>query len=129
MKLDNPLEFGDAVGEDKYENLCTLTDDGDWHMRELSKLAQKKQEEWFSSWISELIRITKPGGTIIIEDIGKPYCMDQQDWGGVERTWWLEAKDLYDWNIVEDSISIVNSMEGMPQGRYHVSTKKVEILE
>ena len=127
--LEDPLEFGDAVGEGKYENLCTLTDDGDWHMRELSKLAQKKQEEWFSSWISELIRITKPGGTIIIEDIGKPYCMDQQDWGGVERTWWLEAKDLYDWNIVEDSISIVNSMEGVPEGRYHVSMKKVEILE
>ena len=127
--LDDPLEFDEAVGQDRYENLCTLTNSGDWHLRKLSKLAQKKQEEWFSSWISELIRITKPGGTIVVEDVGKPYCMDQNDWGGVERNWWLEAKDHYDWNIVEDSISIVDSSEGAPEGRYHVSMKKVQTLE
>jgi SAM-dependent methyltransferase len=128
--LDDPLGFGDEIAETKYDQLCELGNDASEYGKDVKRLAQKEQEKWFSFWISELIRITKPGGTIVVEDIGVPYCKDRDDWGGVTRDWWYEARDIYGWSVEEESIKIQSSTEAPDnEGRYHVSMKKVTDLE
>lgn len=53
--------------------------------------AQAMQNKWVTSWVHELLRIVKPGGTVIIESMAWPYCEWSDDWGGVKTSWWADA--------------------------------------
>ncbi len=86
---------------------------------------QKLVEEWYSKWIKELIRITKPGKSIVIEQVSLPTCLESSDWGGVSRTWWKRAVKDYEWNVDIESIVIRSMYDDTKKGnRYHVYMKK-----
>ena len=92
----------------------------------LSKTSQKLQEEWFSSWITEMSRITKPGKYISVEMIGYPLCQSTTDWGGVSKQWWLNQ--AYFWGIDPNSIIFEDchkTLELWGVERYHILMKKL----
>uniref|UniRef100_A0A7S2W9F6 Methyltransferase domain-containing protein n=1 Tax=Eucampia antarctica TaxID=49252 RepID=A0A7S2W9F6_9STRA len=126
--LDNPLDFEKSGSEQKYDDLCDSAikqhDDEHWQEPELARLAQDIQNDWYGLWVSELVRITKPGGTIAIEDIAPPYCQDRADWGGVTREWWIDANKRYDWGIETGSFFFADSDEALKGKRYHVVMTK-----
>ena len=126
--LDDPLEIGHSVEHNrKYEELCKTYQaktSPDWYKLKLATLSQDIQEEWYGLWVSELVRITKPGGTIILENNAQPYCDDELDWGGVARSFWSKAKAKYDWDIDEKLITFADSGEALDHDHYHVAMIK-----
>jgi len=59
-----------------------LCNEQNWSLNKLSKLDQDAQETWFAAWATELIRITKRGKLIVIEEVSLPLCKSLDDWGG-----------------------------------------------
>jgi len=94
----------------------------DWALSKLAEIDQHYQSEWFSKWASELIRITKPGGIIIIENISLPQCYNFKDWGGVSKLWWEKAISLYHWDIDCASLRFVD-VNGNNK-RYNLAMRK-----
>ena len=90
----------------------------------IAQLDQQRQEDWFASWISELIRIVKPGGAVIIEQVAWPKCIQPNDWGGVEKKWWKGAISKYGWDILEESLHFEDMFKETTDDRYHVSMQK-----
>lgn len=90
----------------------------------LAELDQKAQEDWFAKWASEIIRIVRPGGGIVIENIAFPQCDNVADWGGVDKKWWAEAVSKYGWNVDNSSIVTEDSLDD--ERRYHLFMKKLE---
>lgn len=89
-----------------------------------AKQAQLKQEDWFASWVTEMVRIVKPGKIVAIESIAKPLCQMPTDRGGVSQHWWKEAVEKYSWDVSIDSIQIHNIYNIPEKGRYCVSMRK-----
>jgi len=88
----------------------------------LAELDQEAQENWFAKWASELIRIVRPGGGIVIENIAFPQCDALADWGGVDKKWWAGAVFKYGWDV--DNSSIVTE-DSLYERRYHLFMKKL----
>lgn len=84
-------------------------------------LDQKAQEDWYATWVSELVRIVKPGKPVLIENVGFPYCDDFEDYGGVTKEWWRLAISNYGWDIDVDSLLMKNNKN---DGRYHVFMRR-----
>lgn len=59
-----------------------LCHEKNWTLNKLSKLDQEAQETWYAAWATELIRITKKGKLIVIEEVSLPLCESPNDWGG-----------------------------------------------
>lgn len=89
----------------------------------LSRLSQEREEDWFASWVSELVRIAKPGCVVAIEEISPAICSSGRDWGGVDKTWWKTAIDKYEWDVDPDSI-IVQNVKRKTSKRYNVAMRK-----
>ena len=108
---------------DQSIDFCASKDPGGIVM---AKREQEAQEEWFALWVSELIRIVKPGGVVIIEEVAKPICDILADWGGVSKDWWKESVPKYSWNVVVDSIYMSPSRQSRKSksGRYNVAMTK-----
>ena len=94
--------------------------------RKHKKLMQQEQaliEDWFAAWTTEMVRIAKPGATIILESISKPRCQ-VGDWGGVDPNWWASqaTHTKYGWAGGNDDIAIdpasVETMAFDPQNRH-----------
>jgi len=92
--------------------------------KDLMRQAQLKQEDWYSSWVTEMIRITKPGKIISIESVSLSQCEALFDWGGVSTSWWKEvAVERYGWDVESDSITIYKT-KNINSGRYQVTMRK-----
>jgi SAM-dependent methyltransferase len=92
--------------------------------RALSRKEQLAQEDWFASWTKELIRIAKPGKAVIIEDVGYSLCdSTHTEWGGVDMEWWEDAIDDYDFDVIPDSLRIIN--RAWYGDRYNVFFRKL----
>ena len=91
--------------------------------KKLAEIAQQKQEDWFGLWVSEMVRIAKPGKPVIIEQVSPPYCNDVDDWGGVSRNFWKAGVNNYGWDIDPSSIDIAAD-KVFGSGRYHVFMRK-----
>ena len=116
--LRDPLDLGlpsqeelDAV----YLDLCESSDPDKVKRR---YEAQRLQEEWYSRWVSELIRIAKPGGSVVVESVSYPLCEARFDWGGVEQDFFYN----HEWKIDSASIHIADDL--IMKRRYHVKMKK-----
>jgi len=110
----NP-DTGDAI-----EDLCKAKyDKSDWAKAKLVDLDQRAQGDWFAKWVSELVRIVKPGKSVLIENVVMPLCDDLNDWGGVKREWWRSAVSKYKWDVDIDSVSTWGD-----KMRYNVSMRK-----
>ena len=117
--ITDPLGMESELGrEPEIEDFCDGKK-GDWEKKMLAKLDQKKQEDWYSSWVVEMIRIAKKGAPIIVEEISLPFCEDPNDWGGVSKKWWTEAISTYDWDVDVDSMVFDDS-----RSRYTVFMRK-----
>jgi len=75
--------------------------------QELAQLAQERQEDWHAKWVSELLRIVKPGKFVVVEDLGWPACTEITDWAGLDPDWWPRAIEKYKWPVDPKSIAIV----------------------
>ena len=105
-----------------YAQLCNATDD-DWEAAKLVKLAQEKQNDWFGLWVSEMVRIAKPGAAVIVEQVSVPYCNDIDDWGGVSQDFWRSGVGNYGWDIDPSSIEMEDD-KVFAETRYHVFMRK-----
>lgn len=99
--LLDPLEFntGNTLQNFKrYDEVCRSIQ---WRDVRLAELAQEKQDNWYGKWIAEMVRITKPGGAVIIEQVSNPRCATLRDLGGVSRdTFWTTLSfDKYGWDV------------------------------
>jgi len=92
--------------------------------KKIVHMDQQKQEDWFASWVSELLRIVKPGGAVIIEQVAWSKCIQLDDWGGVDKNWWKVAISKYGWDVDEQSIYMDDMFPGSKDDRYHVSMQK-----
>jgi len=100
--------FGDDVSfDERVAEMKEYCESDDEEEQEIVDEDQEAQEEWHSKWVKELIRITKPGGAIIIEDVDTPICNESSEWGGVATDWWKDAVEEYGWDVDPSSIDIV----------------------
>ena len=116
--LDPEEDVSDAIG--KSVKRCKSADEEDHAIAEKEQTAQ---EEWFARWVTEMVRITKPGGSLIIEDVAKPLCLIRQDWGGVSQAWWTAAVAKYGWDIDVDSITF----EPGPRNPYRYKGRRYNV--
>jgi hypothetical protein len=85
---------------------------------------QRRQEDWFGAWVTEMIRIGKPGAPIIVEQISRPTCDSPEDWGGVAEDFWREeAVKRYGWNVDIESIATEDDLLSKGK-RYNVVMQK-----
>lgn len=101
-----------------------LTEDGHWMEAKLTAIAQKRQEDWVSSWVEEMVRIAKPGAPVIIEEIAAPLCDILHDYGGVSFDFWKTGSEVYGWDI--DAKSLDFAYKDDKKRRYNVFMKKNE---
>ena len=123
LNLDPEEDVSNAI--DKSIARCTSADEDD---REIAEKEQRAQEEWFARWVTEMVRITKSGGSVIVEDVAKPVCQIRKDWGGVSQAWWTIAVAKYDWDIDVDSITFepgARNPERYKGRRYNVAMRKL----
>ena len=123
--LVDPLNLHPDEGISVSIARCKSTDEAD---HEIAEKEQKAQEQWFARWVTEMVRITKPGGSVIIEDVAKPICQIYRDWGGVGQAWWPKAVGDYGWNIDIDSITFgpaARSPVKYKGRRYNVAMRKM----
>jgi hypothetical protein len=121
--IQDPLNFHLELGRPiKWKDFCKSK----YTPTKKGKEDQAAQSEWYRKWVSELIRITKPGQNIIVEQVSQPYCTDKNDWGGVAKEWWYDTVQRYGWNIDVNSIVIQDLDQGQtPKGlRYNIFMKK-----
>jgi hypothetical protein len=88
-----------------------------------AKQAQRVQEEWYAAWVTELIRLAKPGAWISIEQVSYPFCAAYFDWGGVKPEFWLRAIRRYQWPV--DVTSLDMQKDKLFTRRYHVAMRKL----
>lgn len=87
---------------------------------------QHVQEKWYNKWVKEMIRIAKPGATIVVESISRPFCDAYHDFGGVDPTFWQRQVDESDeWPIVPDSLVMEDDKMFHEFRRYHVAMQKL----
>ena len=120
--LFNPLGLnGSSTSEtfEQYMSYCAGETEQD---KVLSERAQRRQEDWYASWVSAMIRIAKPGAPVIVEQVSYPLCDALFDWGGVPQSFWREAIRSNGWDI--DPSSVVFDTDSIFRRRYHVSMRK-----
>jgi hypothetical protein len=69
--LINPLRYNGTMDSnfEKYMAYCEFKTP---HDVELAKRAQQIQNDWYASWVTEMIRIAKPGAPVMIEQVSLP---------------------------------------------------------
>mmetsp|Transcript_12838 Transcript_12838/g.16824 ORF Transcript_12838/g.16824 Transcript_12838/m.16824 type:complete len:315 (-) Transcript_12838:626-1570(-) len=120
--LQNPLGY-DLDIDDLWYSYKRLCKQENTHQIKIVELMQKRQEDWFDLWVSEQIRIAKPGAPVIIEQLTKPVCEEMDDWGGVRKDFWKDGVARYGWDIDPDSIEFAVDTV-MEVGRYNVFMRK-----
>ena len=79
---------------------------------------QSIQETWYGQWVTEMVRIAKPGAPIWIEQVSPPLC-DEDDWGGVAPSFW--TRRAASWGV---SVTAFMNDTQLNVGRYHVALLK-----
>lgn len=100
---------------------------GDWKSDALLRIAQERHTAWHAQWVSEMIRIAKPGVPIVVEHVSDPYCDSEymDDWaGGVDRSFWRNAIVQYNWEIDPESLELESDDLFPNKRRYHVFMRK-----
>jgi hypothetical protein len=120
--IRDPLHYDRQSGNANYylyRKLCEA-DPSDTHSRALLAKSQQIQNDWYGKWAAEMIRIAKPGGAVIIEQVSVPYCDCYFDWGGVTKEFWINAakKNTYGWNVDPDSLVFDDDV--IFKKRYHL---------
>jgi len=94
----------------------------------LAHQEQKAQQDWYASWVSELVRIAKPNKVVIVESARESLCKGTYGWGGVDMDWWKVAIETYSWDV--DPTSLIIQQVPTSQEwhyRYHVMMRKKDL--
>jgi len=119
--IQDPINLQDDLGREvRWKDLC----EGPGKPTENGKLDQAAVEEWYAKWVTELIRIAKPGKVIAIEQVSLPTCDDKYDWGGVTKGWWNHAVVKYGWDIDIFSFAMEDIYSDLQNNRYNVYMEK-----
>jgi SAM-dependent methyltransferase len=100
---------------------------GEWKSAALYEAAQEREMAWYGKWVSEMVRIAKPGVPVVIEQVSDPFCDAQvmDEWGGgVSRTFWHDAITHYNWDVDPESLDIESDSLFPDSRRYHVFMRK-----
>jgi hypothetical protein len=121
--LLDPLHFEAGYDGNKimYGANCKRAKSHDWKASKLREIAQQRQEDWIALWVSEMVRIAKPGAPVIIEALAVPSCDHITEWG-VRKDFWSKAIDKYGWDLDPASITFGDDFQN--QNRYHVAMRK-----
>jgi hypothetical protein len=111
---------------ERRREICS-TRDTNWKSQTLSEYAQSLQKEWYGAYVSEMIRIAKPGAPIMIEFVSDPYCdkIQYDEWGGgVPYSFWTNGIADFGWDVDQDSIDFEPETLFADKRRYHVMMRK-----
>jgi hypothetical protein len=108
--------------KDNYKYYEAICEGETWQDKKLREVAQQRQSDWFGVWVSEMVRIAKPGAPVIVEQVSYPFCEAYYDWGGVEQDFWFDGIQTYGWDI--DPTSIEFEDDRIFRRRYHVFMRK-----
>jgi len=126
IHTDDP-EYDDMT---EYDEICSsvwrsnskneTAKEHDWMGNHLWGIMVQKQRDWYGIWVGEMARIAKPGVPVIIEQVSLPYCVEEEDWGGVIKEFWYESarENTYGWDIDPDSIEMMD--DTIHKSRYNV---------
>jgi hypothetical protein len=107
----------------RYSDLCAANAT-QWEAVKLNEMAQERQEDWMALWVTEMLRIAKPGAPVIVESLSLPLCDVLSDYGGLSKDFWAQAIDKYGWDV--NPASIVFGDDVSYEQRYHVALRKNE---
>lgn len=129
--LEDPLQFKDLVsGEeeeelrDAYARLCheASKEGGDSDEQRRVHLLQQRQNDWYATWVKEMLRLAKPGAVVGVEMITYPLCEDLDEGGGLDHNFWRRGV-REDWDVDPASL-VIWEAHSMPGRRYHVLMRK-----
>jgi len=126
--LLDPLEFNlaEKENEQRYQQLCRRSrppNDKDWRIEKLLDIVEQRQNDWHGKWVSEMIRIAKPGKVIIVEQQVKSQCGSHRpNIFGLSQEWWRSAIQKYQWDVEPDSLDFEDDQ--IFYGRYEVLMRK-----
>ncbi|KAI2505494.1 hypothetical protein MHU86_8925 [Fragilaria crotonensis] len=107
----------------KYQRLCRAAKkEANLKEKKLILTGQEKQNDFYGKWVSEMVRIARPGSAVLVEQVSYPFCEEFLDWGGVNQEWWLPSIQHYGWDVDPTSLAFVN--DTIFRHRYHVFLRK-----
>ena len=117
----DPLNFG-SKWEHQLDRICKFQNS---HVNQAKvRNMQRTQEQWYDTWVQEMIRIAKPGAMVIVESVSRPYC-DTKGLGGVAPDFWQRHVDSGAWRIVPESLVMDKDQNFSDKRRYHVAMQKM----
>lgn len=125
--LSNPLDFvepSEALFA-KYLGLCT-SDEQDAQGKPLREVALEKQEALLARWLGDLVRVLRPGGLVIVENIAVPLCESSKPEIGVHQEWWSAFILKNAHQLSMDPATTTLEEDHLRNWRYHVVMRKKE---
>ena len=164
----NPLDMSNYVPSNIFDFVFTGTVDLSWVMNNnhdgvYSELVENKNEkedilcsenmikveelqdltnDIYYKWLQEMVRVTRPGGRIVIENVSPPLCSTTTTTtkrsnnndsrsstnGGVSQSWWYETIQSNEFSDSIDRDSLVFGNSQIFKDDYHVAmVKKSEL--
>jgi ubiquinone/menaquinone biosynthesis C-methylase UbiE len=119
----SPRQYRETSSKSKHLNAC---EDPGSEASALRNQMQRAEEDWYATWVGEMIRIAKPGRVVIVESISPPLCDNScsSNYGGVAREWWPRAIEEYDWDVDPKSLVMMNDTMWRYCGRYHLLMRR-----
>lgn len=92
-----------------------------WKASKIRDIMQERQNDWFSDWFHQMIRIAKPGAPVIVEEVAPPLCQKPSDWGGVTKDFWKQGVEKYGWDVDPSTLRFGSRKNALgEEARYHV---------
>ena len=125
--LSNPLDLVEPPEElfSKYLGLCT-SEDQDRRGTPLRDVAQAKQEALLARWLGDLVRVLRPGGIVVVENVAVPLCESSMPEIGVRRDWWTAFTQSHADQLSIDPATTVLGDDSLRNWKYHVVMRKSE---
>jgi hypothetical protein len=123
--LLDPLKFDRGSDKQNWKKYYQLCKSHDWQAQKSRDIAQQQQQDWFALWVGQMARIAKPGAPVIIKSTGIRFCNNTKVWGGVEKGWWKEDINKYNWDVDPDSLEY--GKDQILKHPYHVFMQKKKV--
>lgn len=127
--MTNPLDLTDPPETwfSKYQEICT-SEEHDWEGTPWKDLVETNQQIFFETWVADMVRVVRPGGIVVLENLAVSWCESSRNEGGVSRDWWVTLAKQHedDWDI--DPTTVVVGDDFLRDWRYHVVMRKKAIV-
>lgn len=106
-----------------YLDLCT-SEEHDGQGTILRESAQEKQEALLARWLEDLLRVLRPGGLVIVENVAVPLCESSKSEMGVRQDWWTTFSQSHGDQLSIDQATTILGEDHLRNWRYHVVMRK-----